>query len=694
MTAAYELTRTDAARAYWDVEIFEMGHRFGGRLASHHRNSRWHRNEEHGLHVWFGFYDNTFRLAEQVWKDWQRPPGCPWTNVWDALRPIHFSDHALEGDDGFEVRRLHHPRNAARPGAAERLSLANRVTQGLDGLRSVPQALWSLLGGEFGAAAKLPDVIVNALWPTPDSEGIVRMIERALAPIGRLQQRIKLPATRGGRVAAAALVDRALRRLHAPLVTATRMRASTDGARELVRGLDLVVAATRGLTSPEHGIAADDDLDRISGWELRDWLRHHGACDDTLEHSHFLDALYDIPFAYVDGDRSRPVLEAGTAMRFALRMLTEYKHAIAYLLAGGSGEILVAPLYELLEQRGVRFRPFHRLNRMEIDPDRTRVKGLGFVRQARVRDVYQPLVTRDGLRGFHSEPDWSQLVDGDPLRLRCVDFYSRFGDRGETAEVTMRVDEDFDDVILALPFGCIVPDGDGHTPVAGWLEAFPLAQRSFEKLHLVPTVAAQLWLREAPDQLGFRDRAVVTWSPPYSVVCDMSPVITHERWPSPPPQTSAYLCGAWPLRAHRAPSSDRLALIRDQEIARRELLEQLEHHGHSVFSAEATLYAPSEIDDPLDAQYMRANAEPWDLADLALPGCDANRLEAAQSGMTNLALAGTWVRNPINTTCLEAAVASGIAAARALGADVQPIFAEAWRRQPSRVPYLPGRGER
>src|SRR5690606_16072237 len=96
LTAAYELTRTPESRAQWEVEVFEMGHRFGGRLASHHRPEAWGRNEEHGLHVWFGFYDNTFRLAEQVWNAWDRPADCPWSSVWEALRPIYFSDHAFD----------------------------------------------------------------------------------------------------------------------------------------------------------------------------------------------------------------------------------------------------------------------------------------------------------------------------------------------------------------------------------------------------------------------------------------------------------------------------------------------------------------------------------------------------------------------------------------------------------------------
>jgi uncharacterized protein with NAD-binding domain and iron-sulfur cluster len=458
----------------------------------------------------------------------------------------------------------------------------------------------------------------------------------------------------------------------------------------MVRGLDIALATARGISSPEHGIAEDDDLDRISDWELRDWLRHHGAQEDTLEKSQFLESLYDIPLAYHGGDRRRPTLEAGTAVRFTLRIVGDYKHAVAYLLNGGAAECLVAPLYELLRERGVRFRPFHRLSELGIEGGR--VASIDFIRGARTRGDYDPLITRAGLRGFLDEPDWSQIEDGDELRNRGVNFYSRFGDRGENERVCLRAGTDFDDVVLALPLGCIAPDGDGHSPVSGWLSAYPPALRCLEKLYLVPTVAAQLWLRETPEELDLKDKAVVTWSEPYSVVCDMTPVITHEQWPSPGPKSSVYMCGAWPMRSPSAPSTDRSSLEADKKLARTLLEDQLDAHGDSLFSAEATLYTPEGANDPLEAQYVRANVEPWDLADIALPGADPVRLEAAQSGMDNLALAGSWVRTPMNTTCLEAAVSSGIAAARALGADTQEIFAESWRRTPSRHPFLPGRG--
>src|SRR5690606_21078893 len=125
------------------------------------------------------------------------------------------------------------------------------------------------------------------------------------------------------------------------------------------------------------------------------------------------------------------------------------------------------------------------------------------------------------------------------------------------------------------------------------------------------------------------------------VVCDMSPVIAHERWPEPRPQSCAYLCGPWPLTAHRAPRTAVDATARDLAMARETRVEQFARVGHTLLRSGTTLYTPPGSRDAWDAQYVRANVEPWDLAELPLPGADAVRLEANDTGLANLALAGT-----------------------------------------------------
>lgn len=668
LTAAYELSKDAEARARFDVEVVEMGHRLGGRLASAHNRSAWGRNQEHGLHVWFGFYANTFRMAEQVWDHLERPEGCPWESVYDGLRGVGWSDHGFVDDGTFVVRRAFHGPGLIDPDDDSLVAL-NKVVRGIVGHIAASARTWG--STRRGAADR----------------GVGSRFERLLGVLGRPLTALDPAATPADRLRAGARLERFVRAVHPRLVRAVRKVAGpSPDLDELAQLIDLSLSMLRGVLSIEHRILQDGDFDRISAWEFTDWLRHHGLADETVAGSQILRAVYDVPFAYRDGDRDQPVVEAATALRYLLRIQFGHGGDIAYLLQAGAGETLIAPLMHLLRERGVRFRFFHRLDAVQVDD--TRLIALDFTRVARTRGTYDPLVVRNGMHAFRDTPDFDQLVGGAALCDRGVDFYSRFGDRGETDRVRISVDEDFDQVILALPLGCIAEDGDGHSPVRGWLDAHPPARACIERLHLVPTVAAQLWLDDPPEAYDFVDRAIVTWAAPYSVLCDMSPVIALEDWGPAGPRSSAYLCGAWPLDGHRAPSSDREAPARAQAEAVRTLIVQLEDHGGSVFGG-GSLHQPEGAADPLEAQYIRANIEPWDLADLPLPGANTVRLEAVDTGLRNLAVAGSWVRTPVNTTSVEAAVTSGIAAARALGARTQPIIGEALFRRPSRHLLLP-----
>ena len=48
------------------------------------------RIEEHGLHVWLGYYENAFRLVREIYDELDRPrtdPDCPIQGWHDAFRP-------------------------------------------------------------------------------------------------------------------------------------------------------------------------------------------------------------------------------------------------------------------------------------------------------------------------------------------------------------------------------------------------------------------------------------------------------------------------------------------------------------------------------------------------------------------------------------------------------------------------------
>src|ERR1700731_4128659 len=75
IAAAFELTRPRHKGAY-HVTIYQLGWRLGGKGASGRGPAG--RIEEHGLHLWLGFYENAFRLLRECYAELGRDPReCP-----------------------------------------------------------------------------------------------------------------------------------------------------------------------------------------------------------------------------------------------------------------------------------------------------------------------------------------------------------------------------------------------------------------------------------------------------------------------------------------------------------------------------------------------------------------------------------------------------------------------------------------
>ncbi len=88
LTTAIELTATPALRAAWDVTIYQLGWRLGGKCATGRNHAVADRIQEHGLHLWFGGYDNTFAMLGACYEELDRPPGTKLRTIEDAFEPL------------------------------------------------------------------------------------------------------------------------------------------------------------------------------------------------------------------------------------------------------------------------------------------------------------------------------------------------------------------------------------------------------------------------------------------------------------------------------------------------------------------------------------------------------------------------------------------------------------------------------
>jgi uncharacterized protein with NAD-binding domain and iron-sulfur cluster len=124
---------------------------------------------------------------------------------------------------------------------------------------------------------------------------------------------------------------------------------------------------------------------------------------------------YDLAFAYRDGDRGRPDVAAGVFVENLARIIFKHRGTFMARLRGGTGDVVFAPLYDLLrDRRGVEIRLFHWITALGPADDGRTVERIELVRQAgSAADAYDALDTlRDGLRVWPSRPLWERLPPG------------------------------------------------------------------------------------------------------------------------------------------------------------------------------------------------------------------------------------------------------------------------------------------
>src|SRR6476469_3166317 len=129
LAAAWRLSSPENRDRYDTITVYQRGGRLGGKGASHRGVNG--RIEEHGLHVWLGYYDNAFRLMRQVYGELDRGPEYPIRGWRDAFVPaghvgVEDGDtHWLARFDGNELE----PGLASSPSGP--LSIATVVQRGL-----------------------------------------------------------------------------------------------------------------------------------------------------------------------------------------------------------------------------------------------------------------------------------------------------------------------------------------------------------------------------------------------------------------------------------------------------------------------------------------------------------------------------------------------------------------------------------
>lgn len=629
--------------------VVQRGWRLGGKGASHFRNGR---IEEHGLHVWLGYYDNAFKAIGET-----GPAGSHRETI-DALfvpsDRVGLSD--LEGSTWL----ARFSGNSLTPGEA--------------------QTPATMTVSEFArrAGALVTDLVRSSLIVAPEPveprvrlsgsprrrtsdvlspRQLVELADTAL--LTGLDQVLRLTVLAGDRIDGplAASVVQILSDLRAETVQRSRQWASSA---RLAEAIDLVLTSLVGvyrdeLANQPEGFAAINDLD------FREWLAKHGAAPATLDGG-LLKGMYDLVFGYRGGDPTTPAFEAGTGLMLAGRFFFDYKGSLFWKMRAGMGESVFVPMYRELKRRGTEFRFFHRLEALHLDDSGRLVETVQLGRQARLADgvdEYLPLVQMLGNDGFPSEPLLDQLEEADlPL-----DLESHEATRDTEDTVILRRGHDFDQVILAVSIGMLphvcgeIIDGDHR-----W-------QQMVDNVSTVATESLQLWTRASHEELGWHHpgATVAGFESPFDTYADMSHLLAVEDHGDDPPASLGYFCSALadPIADEGREPAEEAVRQRAVEF----MNERLGRHWPGAVGADGfrwdVLESGRDGEAALADQHYRANVDPSDRYVQSLPGTGKHRLRADDSGVENLFLAGDWIDSGLNAGCIEAAAIAGLQAANA-----------------------------
>ncbi len=658
LSTAWRLSEPGWRDRFDSITIYQRGWRLGGKAASSRGDNG--RIEEHGLHIWIGSYENAFTLLRECYAELDRANTDPTSPIqtWNqALIPsedVGLADRMGNGWLTWLAKFANNDQLPGDPGADGRELTTIEFTE-----RAV-QLILSFMES-VGNTPSLGLSMSYTATPPLASAAASAVKAALLAALGALAD----PSSGG----AAAAIDLALKAIRDQLDCETR----PDHNRTW-QFLSLIVATIRGivvesLVTDPRGFRAINDED------YRDWVLRHGAHPDALDYP-VLRGLYDMVFGYQDGDPSRPAFAAGLMVFLSGQVLFQYKGSLFWKMTAGMGDVVVAPIYEALRRRGVTFEFFHRLDGVQLSPDRQAIAAITMGRQLALSDGvehYEPLTRVRGLTVFPASPLQDQLApiwrsegrDWNELETH----FSRYDDAESRV---LRQGIDFDHVVLSVSLGMI------PYVAQSILEHRPEWRELVSRVETTATQAMQLWLRPDEADLGWYEpgATVSAYTPPFETWASMPQTLWAEDWPDDDrPGTAAYYCGTlvteWPPTTtgpeYAAPYK---RVVRDDALAFVEKSIPLffpRASSDGGFRWELLCGANNLASlDAVDTQYISVNIDPSDRYVQAVPGSDKYRLRPDESGYENLVLAGDWTNNGINSGCIESAVMSGLEAANAI----------------------------
>lgn len=676
LTSAFYLASAPNAAERFDITVYCIGWRLGGKCATGRNPDFGQRIEEHGIHGFLGSYYNTLSMMTECYDLLGRQPGEPLASFEEAFYPV---DSIL----CWEFRNYRWvnwpitvPRNGLKPWEPESMPTLQHwikaVVDFLSHLMDQHPAGGSLIAGFEAKAA-------GALL-----KGLATHIEAVMrGDAAPLLQAIE------------SFWNMFKRQIEALI-------AENDALRHLYITLDYFLTMLRGVIKDD---VINKGFDQLDDENFSDWFARHGGSMLTISSPLSLNTP-NLSYQYPDGDTTRPpAMAAGAYLHWTLREFA-YLGSFGWLFAAGTGDTVVAPLYLVLKKLGVKFELFHKVREITATADGKGVDEVVFDLQATLKDPangYQPLFDLplakfDGktLPCWPDRPHYDQLVEGEAMKAAKVDIESYWTPWKPVGEKRLKVGRDVDTVISALSIGAL--------PILApqLMAANQKWPAMVEAIKTVQTQTLQIWMTRTLKDMGLPfvyknyDRLIgATFVNPIDGVADFTDLIPVESWPAAKtPQSLLYFSGATPQYGPQPPFTD-------HDYPRREYARvkyQAQQYLQACMGALLPKSVTNAVNPPgdqigfdfsqlvclnddaatlgvarLEQQFWKPNIDPTERYVTSPPGSTKHRLKAWDSGFANLVIAGDWIYTGLNVGSFEGACMGGKLAAHAVDPAAMPL---------------------
>jgi uncharacterized protein with NAD-binding domain and iron-sulfur cluster len=677
LTAVYELTSDPDWQNKYEITIYQIGWRLGGKGASGRNGTPTttelvsQRIEEHGLHLWFGFYDNAFDLIQRCYRD----NGGNWESAFTGYDTI-----CLEENIGNQWLHwpLSVPSNNKIPGIGDRPPTINEYNC----------KLLEWMAGIHNAFQSQNNKVRVRMVAPQESQQVTRAINLVE---GNTMVRRRDFSNDGSFLLNGAL-QLCVAHDHSNLYEvldglkvwleniATDLLSSDNDLRRYFIMLDLAIVTVMGIIADGVIVGGFDIINDI---DYRDWLKKHKAAQVTYD-SAIVQAVYGLVF----GGNKQYTFEAGTALRGFLRLGLTYKGHIYYRMTDGMGDAIFSPLYEVLLKRGVKFEFFHKVTKLGLSANGQSIDTISIDVQAGIKAghaPYYPFVMVGGLPCWPTKPNYEHLYEGDDLKTQNVNLESYYSTwRSRQTPKVLRANTDFDIVLLGIAIGAL--------PTITREFTSPAWRDMIANVIPISTVAFQAWLKPSIEEMKWPFThlglaLVGSYQQPHDTYADMSHLLLREPWPSGyKPKHVAYFCGPTPKSAadeihHNAKTGDfsdpsfpdtqaKLA----EDIALEYLNTLTKHIWPGLWKAGQKEFDFSQLVDLNNgngqarfySQFFLTNIDPTELYVMSLTDSSKHRIKTNKTGYDNLYITGDWIDCGFNAGCIEATVMSGKQAARAI----------------------------